>query len=57
MFYFKISANMKVNADLGNFKYFVYEFKRNEENKTVFTWMDFQGFVTIISVDWIQKGE
>ena len=48
---------MKVNADLGNFRYFVYEFKRNEENKTVFTWMDFQGFVTIISVDWIQKGE
>ena len=47
---------MTVNADLGNFKYFVYEFNRNGENKTVFTWVDYQGFMAIITVDWIQKG-
>ena len=50
-------ANMTVNPELGNFSYLIHECNRSGENKTTFTWVDHSGNMTIISVDWIQKGE
>ena len=47
---------MKVDAKLGPFKYFVHKFKREDDNKTVFTFADYQDFMTIVTVDRIQKG-
>ena len=49
-------ANMTVNPELGNFSYLIHECNRSGENKTTFTWVDHSGNMTIISVDWIQKG-
>ena len=40
-----------------NFYSFSYEFNRNGENKTVFVFLDDLEWYTVISVDWIQKGE
>ena len=48
---------MTSNRQLGIFKYFVHDFNRSGEDKTVFTWVDDIGYMTIVSVDWIQKGK
>ena len=39
------------------FMYFVHVFNRSGDNKTTFTWVDGGNHMTIISVDWIQKGK
>ena len=42
---------MEGDTKLRSFKYFVYKFYHENENKTVFTWTKYQDFMNIASVD------